>query len=215
MNQELEQLIEKLEGLREAAKRAHLEDKAIAFDIAVNNAKAMIRSRPVEDFGTVPEELSAILDELRRATGRAESVTQASTLKDVAAMIQGRLAEISPRMAAERRIQDMKHPTKVELEDLGGPRKTIEVQTDDGRLKVGRLSHEEAQLHRGVPSWVVKMIRFLVFIPLAFVAWVILIGWLAGEGGTTVTGRICASVAGLIWLLVITAYIHEFNQRHP
>jgi len=140
--EELELLLDKLEEQREKAKRHFLDERALAYDVAVQ-------------------------------------------------MIKGRLAEISPMQAAERRIEDMKHPTKVDLEDM------VHLHlSGDSRLKVGRLTHEEAQIHRGVPSWVVKMIRFIFFLTLAFCAWVLLIEWLAGDGGTSVTGRIVAATAG-------------------
>jgi len=205
MNQELEQLIEKLEDLREAAKRAHLEDKAIAFDIAVNNAKAMIRSRPAENFGTVPEELQLILHELRRQVGRAESITEVNTLRDVMAMIQGRLAEINPRLAAEQRIQDMKHPTKIDLEDEvhRGPRKLVEVQTDGLGMRPSRI-----------PRGIRHALRYVTFLVLTVALWKVTVDWLAGDAGTSVAGRITAAFFGLVALLLVSAYITEFNQKH-
>jgi len=159
MNQELETLIEKLEGLREAAKRAHLEDKAIGLDIAVQ-------------------------------------------------LIKGRLAELDPRRAAEIRLQDMKHPTKIDLEDQDyhGPRKLVEVQTDDNGVTGMRRSK--------APRWLRHAVRYIFFLILTFVSWIFLVDWLAGDGGTTVAGRIIAAFFGFVALLIVSAYITEFNQTH-
>ena len=186
---------------------------------------------------TNQEELELLLDKVDNWIRKAQSVQAADALKDVKEAIHGRLAEIreepiiviqlTPTMeeilrspeaytdAQKRRAAGLPPmPTKVDLEDEV---RGIQMATSGvpQKMKVGRLTHEEAQIHRGVPSWVVKMIRFIFFLTLAFFAWVLLIEWLAGDGGTSVTGRIVAATAGLIFLLIVAAYIHEFNQRHP
>jgi len=114
----------------------------------------------------------------------------------------------------------LKHPSKIDLEDQAndwalknqiearteasrGPRATIQVQTDTS-----------LQPRWKVPRWLVKALRYIFFLPLALAAWAITVGYIAGEGGTSVAGRVVGAFFGLVFLLIITAYIFEFNQKH-
>jgi hypothetical protein len=237
MNQELETLIEKLEALREKAKRALLEDKAQAFDIAVGVAQAMIRSRPAEE-----DQRPITLAYRIAAWARSQGLPEGTEIRTDGTRIEIRLPDgafaslpdtidIGPiedhldRWLKGHREGEVKHPAKIDLEDQASDwarKNQIEARTEASRGPRENVVVTETTPNNGVtgmktskaPRWLRHAVRYIFFLVLTVALWKVTVDWLAGDAGTSVAGRITAAFFGLVALLLVSAYITEFNQKH-